>query len=182
MHSAGELLAYIDALPDDLLPAAFGYLQARICRRQLQAVAPAAPPAPENLWSTKRAAEYLDIAPDELRDRARAGHVAYHQDGDGGRMHFDRADLDAYKLRIRKGSVGCDLYQWYSAPDATRRGEAPSPPTRLNAAPARGRPRGDGNDRRPLGARGARRVAARGDEPAAPGQAAWADTPPRPKG
>lgn|SRR5262245_41595894 len=191
MDTAGELLAFVGGLPDDLLPKLLGLVVERICRKSLSSAAPPAPEA-ENLWSTKRAAEYLDCSEEELRERVRRGEVAYHQRTTAGRIHFDRADLDAHKQAIRKGPLAGGLDRRYSAPHetlsplehATGGGASAAADGRAHAAPTRLRPRCDGDDGGPVGARRARRVTPGRDRPYAPGSGAWAGatSPPAKKG
>jgi hypothetical protein len=183
MELARQIRAFVDELPRDRLPQLKGFLEERLWREALAARVVAPPAAPEWLWSTARAAHFLDCSPDELRDRVRRGEIVAVQDRPNGRYHFEPAELERYRQRHRTRSVAPGLDLRYGAAHDTPRRESLSPPTRLDTAPARRRAQRDGDDGRPLGARRAHRQPAGRDEPYAPAQAAWSGpTSPAPKG
>jgi len=125
------------------------------------------------ILTAPEAADYLRISLDTLYARVERGELVPLPRPPKGRLHFARAALDAV-------ASGADL-RYTPRHDPTRRtSTAPAP--RLDTAGARERPRGDGDDRRPLGARGAGSHGPRHGEPWAPGQAAWRGPDPGPHG
>lgn len=141
--------------------------------------APVAPavlePAPQArderaILTAPEAAAFLRISVDTLYGRVARGELLPLPRPLGGRLKFARATLAALVS-------GADL-RYMPGHDPARRA-SPPPPARVDATRARPRARRDGDDRRPMGARGARRHTARGGEPWAPGQAAW-HGPPKP--
>jgi hypothetical protein len=183
MQLARDMRAFVDELPRECLPELKGLLEARLWREALAPPVVAPPGAPEGLWSTARAARFLDCSPDELRDRVRRGEIVAVQDRPNGRYHFEPAELERYRARHRTRAVALGLDLRYGAAHDTSGRAAPAPPTRLDAAPARRRAQRDGDDGGPLGARRAHRQPAGRDEPYAPGAAAWSGpAPPAPKG
>jgi hypothetical protein len=183
MELARQIRAFVDELPRDRLPQLKGFLEERLWREALARPTVALPVAPEGLWSTARAARFLDCSTDELRARVHRGEIVAVQDRPNGRMHFEPAELERYRARHRTRplAVGTDL--GYTPSYDSPRGQDASPAARLDAAAARRRAQRDGNDGRPLGAKRAHRQPPRCDQPYAPGQAAWSrPTPPVPKG
>src|SRR4029453_12559345 len=183
MELARQIRAFVDDLPRDRLPQLKGFLEERLWREALARPSVAVSVPPESLWSTARAACFLDCSADELRDRVHRGEIVAVQDRPNGRYHFEPAELGRSRARHRTRSVanGADL-RYTPDHDTPQRATAP-PPARLDAAPARRRAQRDGADGRPLGARRARHHPAGSDRPYAPGAAAWGDpAPPAPKG
>jgi hypothetical protein len=174
MELARPLRTLVDELPREQLPELKGLLEARLCREALAAVHPAPdPPVDGRLRSTKAAAAYLDCSEWELLDRARRGDLAGIQDKRGGRWHFELAELERYKHAHTRAAVANGADQRYTPPHEPHRRPRATARSRVDAAPARGRPQRDRDDRRPLGTRRTRRNPAGRDEPFAPGQAAW---------
>lgn len=185
-YSTAAILAYIDAAPLEQLPALKGALAARLCRETLAAVTPQPPPRPGDdgpPYTLEEAATQLGYRdPKEVRRLIARGELpGAYQHGRSGRWHVPRSTIRAYQAR--KASLVRGLDQRYSAPhDALSRQGTPAP-TRLDPTRARRRAECDDDDRRPLGARPARRRSARDHDPYAPGQAAWSGpAPPAPKG
>ena len=185
MKAAAALAAALAALTvpefDDLvreLPHASCVTLCALCddrvRAERAAVAPPvhapAPPDDERpILTAPEAAAFLRISRDTLYARVERGELEALPRPPKGRLRFARAAL-ASGRPVR-----------YTPPhDATGRTN-PAPLPRLDATRPRRRAPGDGDDGRPVGARGARRHAARSHEPYAPGQAAWRDDP-DPKG
>jgi len=73
-------------LPGDLLEA----LAEQVAARVLEATSP----PPEDYWTTERAAEYLAVAPERIRELVRAGAVAGYRDGRN--LRVKRSELDRY--------------------------------------------------------------------------------------
>ena len=133
---------------------------------------------PDAILTADEAAHELKMSLDTLYARVHRGEVVALPRPPGGRLRFRRGDLRG------PAAVANGTHRRYIRPhDSTRRANPP-PPARLDAAPARGGPQRDSDDRRALGTRRAGRDAARRDEPWAPGQGAWTDPEgdPRPKG
>ena len=162
---------------DDLvreLPRAPCVALCALCDDRVRAERAAPPPGPSPaphaddgppILTAPEAATFLRISLDTLYARVERGELAALPRPPKGRLRFARASLTRY------------------TPDHDATGRAhPPPPPRVDATRARRRTPGDGDDGRPVGARGARRHAARSHEPYAPGQAAWRDDPPDPKG
>jgi hypothetical protein len=183
MQLARPQPAPVDELSREQFAELVGQVAARIVREGLTPLVVAPPAAPEGLWSTARAARFLDCSPDELRDRVRRGEIVAVQDRPNGRYHFEPAELERYRQRHRTRSVAAGLDLRYSAAHDSLPRQGIAAPTRLDAAPARRRAQRDGDDGRPLGARRAHRQPAGRDEPYAPGAAAWSGpAPPVSKG
>ena len=162
---------------DDLvreLPHAPCVALCALCDDRVRAERAAPPPGPSPaphaddgppILTAPEAAKYLRVSLDTLYALVERGEVAALPRPPKGRLRFARASL------VR-----------YTPPhNAPGRANAP-PPARMDATRARRRAPGDGDDGRPVGARGAHRHTAHGHEPYAPGQAAWRDDPPDPKG
>jgi hypothetical protein len=183
MELARQIRAFVDELPRDRLPQLKGFLEERLWREALARPAVALPVAPEGLWSTARAARFLDCSTDQLRDRVHRGEIVAVQDRPNGRLHFEPAELERYRARHRTRSVAAGLHDRYSADHDTTGSTGPPSPARLDAAPARHGARRSRDDGRPLGAGHARRHSLGRDQPYAPGAAAWSGpAPPVPKG
>src|SRR4029453_2864772 len=71
MELARQFLAFVDDLRRDRLPQLKGFLEERLWREALARPSVAVSVPPESLWSTARAACFLDCSADELRDRVR---------------------------------------------------------------------------------------------------------------
>jgi hypothetical protein len=187
MELARSLRAFIDELPPEQLLELKGLLEARLWREVLAVTMLATtlstpPPTEGALLSTHAAAAYLDTSEYELRDRVRRGEVRAIQGKTGARYHFEVSALEEYKVQHGTRPRAPGARHRYTPPDDPPRGAAVSPPTRLDPAPARRRPKRHRNDGRALGTGHPRRNAARRDEPYAPGLAAWSGpTPPAPK-
>src|SRR5215475_890767 len=153
--------------------ALMGELSTCLVALGAQIEAPSTAAIPEPALSTKTAAERLGIAPYTLNDLARTGRIPSRQDTPGGPRHFRPVDLDAYEA----ASIAAGIPRRYSASDDPGRSESPPPPPRANAARAGNRAPDHANDGRPLGARRARRRAARDARPYAPGAATWRRPP-----
>jgi hypothetical protein len=185
MELTRQIRAFVDELPRDRLPQLKGFLEERLWREALARPAAALPVVPEGLWSTARAARFLDCSTDELRDRVHRGEIVAVRGRPNGRLHFEPAELDRYRQRHRTRSVANGLDHGYGAPHDTARDPDAAPATPLHPAAARQGNQRDRDDDRPLGARRAHRHVPGRNLPYAPGQAAWSGpTPagPPPKG
>lgn len=165
--SLEDLATFVRALPRIALLSVMALADDQVWAERLAHAAPvvvtAATPAPEILTADE-AAHMLRVSLDTLYARVERGELAALPRPPKGRLRFARASLVRY------------------TPDHDRNGRAnPPPPPRMDATRPRRRAPGDSDNGRPVGARGARRHAARGHEPYAPGQAAWRDDP-DPKG
>jgi hypothetical protein len=179
-----DLVQFVEALPR-LCFAAFLYVAddrvwaerwARLPAPAPVVVTPAADP--EEILTAAEAAAVLRISVDTLYSRVVRGELVPEQPRPrGGRLKFRRANL-----RVTPVDNGID--RRYSAPHDTLTRQGIAAPARLDTTRARRRAECHHDDRRAMGARGARRDAPRRGEPWAPGQGAWCDPQgdPRPKG
>ena len=125
------------------------------------------------ILTADEAAAYLRISRDTLYAQVARGELAPLPRPRGGRIRFRRSDLETAAWLAN----GVPLR--YMPPHDPPRRASVAPPARLDATGAGPRARRDGDDRRPMGARGAHRHTHGRGEPWAPGQAAWAG-PPKP--
>jgi hypothetical protein len=95
--------------PDQLLAAAvLGTLEdPDTARRVAELLAPhlPAPPATDagGYLDSKAAAAYLGLpSVQQLHKLTAARAIAFHQDGEGAKCYFSRADLDAYRAQHRR--------------------------------------------------------------------------------
>jgi hypothetical protein len=179
MELARPLRALVDELPRAQLPELKGLLEARLCREMLTPVpAAATPPADGGLRSTKAAAAYLNCSPWEIRDRAQRGELVGIQSKSGGRWQFELDELERYKTTHRRAGLANGVDLRYTPPHEPHRRPRAAARPRVDAAPARGRPQRNRDDRRPLGTRAAHHHPTGRNEPFAPGQAAWTSQAP----
>ena len=179
MHMATPLRAFVDELPREQLPLLKGLVEERVCREQLTfALRPPEPAAARgDLVNTKAAAQMLDCSEYEIRDLVHRRELGCVRRTPRGRLHFEPATLAAYIAQHRTKPLAFGLDHRYAASHDAPGGANPTPPARLDAAPAGRRLKHHRNDGRPVGARRTRRHAAGRDEPYAPGAAAWSDPP-----
>jgi len=179
-----DLSSFVGALPRVAFIVLCSLAEERVwLERSTRLTPPPAPivvTAPANLDEVLTAAEAahaLKMSLDTLYAKVHRGELLPEPRPPGGRLKFRRANL-------RLTSVADEIDRRYSTPHDTANGASSAPPARLDPTRARRGPQRDADDRRPLGARRARRHAARRNDPWAPGQGAWADPQgdPRPKG
>src|SRR4030095_12045442 len=94
MELARQIRAFVDDLPRDRLPQRRGFLEERLWREPLARPSVAVSVPPESLWSTARAACFLDCSAHELRDRVRRSEIVAVQDRPKGRYHFQLPELE----------------------------------------------------------------------------------------
>jgi len=94
--SLDEWTEFVDELPRAQFHLARVAWKQRLYTERA-AIVPVPPPVERGLLNTRAAAAYLDCSPDEIRDRVRRGTLAAVRDRPGGRLHFERAALEAYK-------------------------------------------------------------------------------------
>ena len=176
-----DFVTFVAALPLVTLAVLRHVVKQRVWAerwRQLPAPAPVVvtPAAdPEEILTADEAAHALRISLDTLYARVHRGELEAEPRVAGGRLKFRRANL-----RLVAPSVD----RRYAPPHDGAGRENPPHAARVDATRARGGPQRNGDDRRPLGARRARRHTTRRNEPWAPGQGKWYDPQgdPRPKG
>ena len=174
-----ELAPFVRALPRLALLSVMALADDQLWAERLaHAPAPvvitaATAAAPGEILTADEAATYLRISLDTLYAQVARGELAPLPRPRGGRIRFRRRDLETFAW-LANGVPP----RYMPGHDPTRRA-SPPPAPRVDATRARPRPRRDGDDRRPLGTRGAHRHTHGRGEPWAPGQAAWTG-PPKP--